>query len=40
MARVPRHLELELPNDYSIVVNHPDSGRMMYDAKIGTTDTD
>jgi len=36
MARVPRHLEIELPNDYSIVVKDPDNGSMFYDAKIGT----
>ena len=36
MARVPHHLEIELPNDYSIVVKDPEHGDMMYDAKIGT----
>ena len=40
MPRVPRHLEIELPNDYSIVVKDPDNGPMLYDAKIGTMDTD
>jgi len=40
MAKVPTHLEIELPNDYSIVVNDPDIGPMMYDAKIGTMETD
>ncbi len=38
MARVPHHLEIELPNDYSIVVKDPEHGAMMYDAKIGTMD--
>jgi hypothetical protein len=38
MARVPRHLQIELPNDYSIVVKDPEHGDMMYDAKIGTMD--
>jgi len=36
MARVPRSLLVELPNDYTIVVNDPDHGAMYYDAKIGT----
>jgi hypothetical protein len=40
MAKVPSHLEIELPNDYTIVVNDPDIGPMMYDAKIGTMETD
>jgi hypothetical protein len=36
MARVPRSISIELPNDYTIVVEDPDHGAMMYDAKIGT----
>jgi hypothetical protein len=40
MPRVPRHLEIELPNDYSIVVKDPDNGAMMFDAKIGTMEVD
>ena len=40
MAKVPRHLEVELPNDYSIVVKDPELGSMMYDAKIGTMEVD
>lgn len=40
MARVPRHLEIELPNDYSIVVKDPELGKMAYDAKIGTMEVD
>lgn len=36
MARVPRELSIELPNDYTIVVNDPENGPMQYDAKIGT----
>jgi hypothetical protein len=36
MARVPRSISIELPNDYTIVVDDPDHGAMMYDAKIGT----
>jgi hypothetical protein len=40
MPRVPNHLEIQLPNDYSIVVNDPEIGPMMYDAKIGTMETD
>jgi len=40
MARVPHHLEIELPNDYSIVVKDSEFGAMMYDAKIGTMEVD
>ena len=36
MARVPRSISIELPNDYTIVVDDPDHGAMTYDAKIGT----
>ena len=36
MAKVPRSISIDLPNDYSIVVNHPDLGAMYFDAKIGT----
>lgn len=35
MARVPRTLHIDLPNDYSIVVNDREHGKMVYDAKIG-----
>jgi len=35
MARVPNALNVELPNDYSIVISDPEYGAMMYDAKIG-----
>jgi hypothetical protein len=36
MARVPRSLVIDLPNDYTIVLNDPEFGPMTYDAKIGT----
>jgi hypothetical protein len=36
MPKVPRSLQVELPNDYTIVVKDPERGAMMYDAKIGT----
>ncbi len=38
MARVPLALNVELPNDYSIVISDPEYGSMMYDAKIGLLD--
>jgi hypothetical protein len=38
MARVPNSLNVELPNDYSIVISDPEYGPMMYDAKIGLLD--
>jgi hypothetical protein len=40
MPRVPRHVEIDLPNDYSIVVKDHDNGAMFYDAKIGMMDVD
>jgi hypothetical protein len=40
MAKIPRTLEIELPNDYSIVVNDPEFGKMSFDAKIGAVDDD
>ena len=38
MPRVPRSISIELPNDYTIVVDDPDHGAMTYDAKIGTVE--
>jgi hypothetical protein len=38
MPRVPAALNVELPNDYSIVISDPEFGPMMYDAKIGLLD--
>ena len=38
MAHVPNALNVELPNDYSIVISDPEYGPMMYDAKIGLLD--
>jgi hypothetical protein len=35
MPRVPAALEVELPNDYSIVIRDPEHGQLMFDAKIG-----
>ncbi len=35
MARIPRKLEIDLPNDFSIVLNDPEFGRLTFDAKIG-----
>jgi hypothetical protein len=40
MARVPRSLQIELPNDYTIIVEHPDHGSMTYDAKVGMLEDD
>ena len=38
MPRVPRKLEIELPNDFSIVMNDPEFGKLAFDAKIGLLD--
>jgi hypothetical protein len=38
MPRVPAALNVELPNDYSIVIKDPEYGPMVYDAKIGVLD--
>jgi hypothetical protein len=35
MASVPRSVDVELPNDYTIVVHDREHGAMSYDAKIG-----
>jgi len=35
MPHVPSALNVELPNDYSIVIKDPEYGPMVYDAKIG-----
>lgn len=40
MAKVPHALKIELPNDYSIVVSHPDHGPLVFDAKIGLMDSE
>jgi hypothetical protein len=40
LAKLPRTLEIELPNDYSIVVVDPEFGKMVYDAKIGKIEED
>ncbi len=38
MPRVPRTLEIELPNDFSIVLNDPEFGKLIFDAKVGMMD--
>lgn len=38
MPRVPRTLEIELPNDFSIVMKDPEYGKLTFDAKIGVFD--
>lgn len=40
LARVPRALAINLPNDYSIVIQDPELGAMAYDAKIGIMEND
>jgi hypothetical protein len=35
MPRVPRTLEIDLPNDFSIVMKDPEFGKLTFDAKIG-----
>lgn len=35
MAKIPRSLVIELPNDYSIVLNDPEFGKMTFDTKFG-----
>jgi hypothetical protein len=35
MAKVPRTLQIDLPNDYSIVLHDREFGKMVFDAKIG-----
>jgi len=40
LAHVPHSLAIELPNDYSIVIQDPELGKMAYDAKIGLIESD
>jgi len=40
LAHVPHSLAIELPNDYSIVIQDPELGKMAYDAKIGLMEAD
>jgi hypothetical protein len=35
MAKIPRSLEVELPNDYSIILNDKEFGKMSFDTKFG-----
>jgi hypothetical protein len=38
MARIPHKLEIDLPNDFSIVMKDPEFGNLTFDAKIGMFD--
>jgi hypothetical protein len=38
MTNIPRSLEIDLPNDYSIVLNDPEFGKMVFEAKFGKID--
>lgn len=40
MAKIPAKLEIALPNDYSIVIDDPEFGKMTFDAKIGAIEND
>jgi hypothetical protein len=40
LAHVPHSLAIDLPNDYSIVIQDPELGKMAYDAKIGLIESD
>jgi len=40
LPRVPHSLAIDLPNDYSIVIQDPELGAMAYDAKIGLIESD
>ncbi len=34
-TRFPSEVKIEVPNDYQIVLEHPEHGKMVYEAKIG-----
>jgi hypothetical protein len=34
-ARFPNEVTIEVPNDYQIILNDPEHGKMVYEAKIG-----
>jgi hypothetical protein len=40
LPRVPHSLAIDLPNDYSIVIQDPELGALAYDAKIGVMEAD
>jgi hypothetical protein len=40
LTRLPRSLAINLPNDYSIIIQDPELGAMAYDAKIGLMEAD
>jgi hypothetical protein len=40
LPRLPRSLAINLPNDYSIVIQDPELGALAYDAKIGVMEAD
>jgi hypothetical protein len=35
LGKLPKTLEIELPNDYSILLTDPEFGKMSFDAKFG-----
>jgi hypothetical protein len=40
MRNVPKEVKIEVPNEFSIAMDDPDSGRLVYEAKIGITSAD
>jgi hypothetical protein len=40
MRVVPKEVKIEVPNEFSIAMQDPDAGRLVYEAKIGITSAD
>jgi hypothetical protein len=40
MRNIPKSVTIEVPNEFSIAIEDPDSGRLVYEAKIGITSAD
>jgi hypothetical protein len=40
MRNIPKEVKIEVPNEFSIAIQDPDAGRLVYDAKIGITSAD
>jgi hypothetical protein len=40
MRNVPKEVKIDVPNEFSIAMDDPDAGRLVYEAKIGITSAD
>jgi hypothetical protein len=40
MRNIPKEMKIEVPNEFSIAIQDPEAGRLVYEAKIGITSAD